>query len=120
MEFQSPYADGRTAVLLTAISSKDILSLSKVLMEPSVQAKIEGDLSLIDLDTETEDYKVVSFNLGKRYFSGKGGKVSKLDLYLYMYPWLYYVAVGVVIIFLTLSLFYLLVRYRKKRLKIDT
>lgn len=119
MEFHSPYADGRSVVLFTATSTKDILSLSEVLMEPSVQAKIEGDLALVDLDTETEDYKVISFNIGKRYFSGKSGKVSKLDLYLYTYPWLYYISVAGVIIFLSLAFFYLLVRYRKKRLKVE-
>lgn len=119
MGFQSPYAEGRSAVMFTATSTKDILSLSKVLMEPSVQAKIEGDISLVDLETETEDYKVLSFNIGKRYFSGKSGMVSKLDLYLYTYPWLYYVTVGVVIIFLSFAIFYLLVRYRKKRLKVE-
>lgn len=118
MEFQSPYTGGRSAVLFTATSTKGILSLSEVLMEPSVQAKIEGDLSLIDLETETEDYKVLTFNIGKKYFSGKSGKISKLDLYLYTYPWLYYASVAVVIIFLSLAFFYLLVRYRKKRLKI--
>lgn len=120
MEFQSPHANGRSVVLLTGASTNEILSLTRALMEPSVEAKIKGGLSLVELDTQTEDYKVFSLNnVGKRYFSSKSGKVSNLELYLYRYPWLYYLAVAVVVTLLALTIFYLLVRYRKKRLKIE-
>jgi hypothetical protein len=118
MEFQSPYAEGRTAVLLTATSTKELLDLTYAIMEPAVQAKCEGDLVLIDL--KPPDYNVVSMNIGRKYFAGKAGKVSKIDMYLYTYPWLYYAALALVIIVLSLLFFYLLKKHRERRVKGET
>ncbi|MBF0558919.1 MAG: cellulose biosynthesis cyclic di-GMP-binding regulatory protein BcsB [Nitrospirae bacterium] len=115
MEFMSPYKDGRTVLLLTAASSEEMYSLSQALTEPAVQAKCEG--SLVTVDLSPPDYNVSSLNVGKKYFSGKSGSVSALDRYIYSYPWLYYVAVVLVIISLSLVLFYMLKKYRVRRLK---
>lgn len=115
MEFQSPYADGRTAVLFTAYSSKELLDMSIILMDLGVQSKIEGSLVLIDLNEP--DKNIIALDVGKKYFAGKAGPVSKINAYLYTYPWLYYAALGLVVIILSLILFFLLNRYRKKRIK---
>lgn len=115
MEFQSPYADGRTVVLLTASSSKELLDMSIALMDHSVQSKIEGSLVLIDLIEP--DKNIIALDIGERYFAGKAGPVSRLNAYLYTYPWLYYVMLGLVIIILSLILFFFLNKYRKRRIK---
>lgn len=115
MEFLSPFTEGRTVLLATAATSEDLQALSRALLEPGVQSKSEGGLVLIDLSPP--DYTVSSLQVGKRYFSGKTGKVSLIDRYLFFYPWLYYIAVAAVIIALGLVLFYLLKRYRARRFK---
>jgi len=117
MEIQSPYVTGRSIVMLTAASTKDARALSEVLLEPSVQANIKGDLNLINLIPVKEDYNVISFEIGKKYFSGKAGVFSKFDAFMFAYPWLYYAALVFVLVFLSAGLFYLLVKHRKKRLK---
>ncbi|HAK89626.1 MAG TPA: cellulose synthase [Nitrospiraceae bacterium] len=115
MEFQSPYAEGRTAIVFTASSTKELLALAEAVMDPGVQAKSEGDLVLIDLD-KTE-YNIIAMKVGKKYFAGKSGRVSKIDMYLYSYPWLYYAALGLTILLLSLTIFFLIRRYRKRRIK---
>jgi hypothetical protein len=115
MEFLSPFTEGRTVLLATAATSDDLQALSRALLEPAVQAKSEGGLVLIDLSPP--DYSVSSLQVGKRYFSGKTGKVSLIDRYLFFYPWLYYAALATVIIGLGLVLFFILNRYRARRLK---
>jgi hypothetical protein len=114
MEFLSPFTEGRTVLLATAASTDDLHVLSRALLEPGIQTKAEGGLVLIDLSPP--DFAVSSLQVGKRYFSGKTGQVSTIDRYLYFYPWLYYVAVAVVIISLGLIIFYILKRYRTRRL----
>lgn len=112
MEFQSPYANGSSVVVLTAYSPKDVLDLSTALMESSVQSSIKGDLILIDLNNPEKD--IVAMDVGKKYFAGETGFLSVMNSYLYTYPWLYYLMVGVVVIILSLIVFSLLHRYRKK------
>ena len=115
MEFQSPDMEGRTVLMFTAVSSKDLLDMTHALMEPAVQAKCEGNLVLVELTPP--DYKIVSMSLGEKYFAGKSGKISKLDMYLYRYPWLYYVALAVVVLVLSGAIFFFLLRYRKRRIR---
>ncbi len=115
MEFQSPYAGGRTVLLLTACSSRELLSLSLALLDPGVQANIKGDLVLIDLDEP--DKNIFAVDIGKKYFAGKAGLISRMDVFLFANPWAYYTALGLVIILLGLLVFYFLNKYRKKRIK---
>ncbi len=114
MEFQSPYAEGRTAVLLTASSPRGLLALSLALMKPGVQANVKGDTVLIDLNEPEKN--MLAMSIGRRYFAGKAGFVSRMNAYLFTYPWLYYIALGLVVVALGLTLFYFLNRYRKKRI----
>jgi hypothetical protein len=115
MEFLSPYTEGRTVIMLTAVSTQDLLALSDALTESSVQSQCLGDLNLIDLTPP--DYKVSALAIGKKYMAGQTGKVSLLQRYLYFYPWLYYLAVALIVISLSLLIFYLLKKYRDRRLK---
>jgi hypothetical protein len=115
MEFMSPFSAGRSVVLLTAVSTQELLALSDALGEPAVQTQCAGSLNLIDLTPP--DYAVFSQDIGKKYVSGKTGKASLVERYLYFYPWLYYLVTVLVIVVLCLILFYLLKKYRDRRLK---
>ena len=115
MEFLSPYSEGRTVIMLTAVTTQELLALSDALTESSVQSQCMGDLNLIDLTPP--DYKVFSLAIGKKYMAGQTGKASILQRYLYFYPWLYYLAASLVVIILSLLIFYLLKKYRDRRLK---
>lgn len=116
MEFQSPFVEGRTILLITAHSTKDLLVLSEALIEPVVQGAIKGDVVMIDLTPP--DYNVSALDIGQKYFTGKSGKVSKLDFYLQSYPYIYQLALGFIILFITSIGFYFLMRHRKRRKKI--
>ncbi|QWR76391.1 cellulose biosynthesis cyclic di-GMP-binding regulatory protein BcsB [Candidatus Magnetomonas plexicatena] len=116
MEFESPYAQGKTAILLTAAATKDVFKVSEALLDSNVQGDCKGDLNIIDLTPP--DYKVISLSTGKKYFSGKTGVTSRLDAYLYVYPWLYYVAIGLAVTVIGSTLYVILKAYRKRRLNV--
>lgn len=113
MEFQSPYKKGRTILLLTAISTKKLLLFSEALLEPAIQARSKGDVVMVDLTPPT--YQVTALDIGKKFFTGKSGKVSKLDFYLQTYPYLYQTLLGLLVLLLALSSFYFLQRRSRKR-----
>jgi len=115
MEFQSPYETGRSILLLTAISSENLEKLSKVLLEQDVQSMAYGGLSLVDLTPP--HYEVNSLRVGKKYYIGKLGHFTKIDLYLYSHFWLFFLLLILAILLLTLTVFYLLKKYRKRRIK---
>ncbi|MBI4350970.1 MAG: cellulose biosynthesis cyclic di-GMP-binding regulatory protein BcsB [Elusimicrobia bacterium] len=114
MEFESPYSEGRSVVLLSAHDPKELLALSVALADPGVQANVKGDLVLIGLANPEKNIMAVA--VGKKYFAGKAGLLSRMDVFLYSYPWLYNVLLGLVILVLSLALFYFLQKYRKKRI----
>ena len=112
-QFQSPYQEGRTVLLITAASTKTLLAFSEALLEPSVQARSKGDVVMVDLTPP--DYRVSSLKVGRDYVSGKSGKISKVNFYLHSYPYLYYISLVLVVLVLGLAIFVLLKQYRKKR-----
>ncbi|MGR3319611.1 MAG: cellulose biosynthesis cyclic di-GMP-binding regulatory protein BcsB [Candidatus Anammoxibacter sp.] len=115
MQFQSPYKKGRSVTLFTANSLKDLSSLGVALLDAGVSASIKGDLSIIDLTPP--DYKIYSMEIGDTYASGKGGEITKLNVYLHALSKYYYIIVVALIIFLSLTIFYLLNKYRRRRIK---
>lgn len=114
MEFQSPYGEGHSVVLLTARTPKEVRALSLALMKYSVQANLKGDLVLLDLNDPEKN--MIAVSIGRKYFAGKAGPISKMDAYLYAHPWLYYALLALVVVALSLALFYFLNKYRKKRI----
>ncbi|MGR3218830.1 MAG: cellulose biosynthesis cyclic di-GMP-binding regulatory protein BcsB, partial [Candidatus Anammoxibacter sp.] len=115
MQFESPYNKGRSVTLFTANSLKDMKALGLALLDAGVNSSIKGDLTIIDLTPP--DYKVYPMEIGKTYASGKGGEMSTFAAYIFALSKYYYIIVVVLIIFLSLTIFYLLNRYRKKRIK---
>lgn len=115
MEFQSPYKEGRSVLLLTASSAKELYALTEALLEPVVESECSGDLAIVDLTPP--DYKVYALDIGKKYYSGKEGKISLINAYLYSLNKLYYLILIGLIIFSSLTIFYLLNRHRKRRLQ---
>lgn len=114
MQFQSPYKEGRSMMVATATTSAGVYELSKALLDYGVQGTIEGDVALIGLSAP--DYPVHSLKVGKSYFTGKSGDISKIDFYLHSYPYIYYVALVVTILIITFAAFYFLRRRWKKRM----
>ena len=115
MEFLSPFSEGRTVLMMTAVIPHDLETLSNALTETSVQSACTGDLSIVDL--EQPEFKVDSLLVGKKYISGRSGDVSTIKRYLYFNPWLYYLVTTLALITISLLLFYLLKQFRKRRLK---
>jgi len=103
-------------LMITALSPKELNTFSKMLLEPAVEGACKGDLALVDL-TSAPDYKVFAFDIGKKYFSGKGGKISRMKAYLYSITKYYVYVLIFVLLFLGITIFYLLNRFRKRRLK---
>lgn len=114
MQFQSPYKEGRSMMVATATTSAGVYELSKALLDYGVQGTIEGDVALIGLSAP--DYPVHSLKVGKSYFTGKSGDISKIDFYLHSYPYIYYVALASTILIITFAAYYFLRRRWKKRI----
>ncbi len=118
MEFESPYKKGRSVLLLTGASTKELSSLSQALLEPAVQVQMAGDLMLIDL-AAPPDYRVKTISAGEKYYTGKSGKISAIEYHLFKYPYIYYISVALLVLVVSLILFYMLKRYRRKRMSDD-
>lgn len=118
MEFESPFKQGRTVLLFTAGSPRDLLHFSYALLDPGVQSMSEGDLIMVGLTPP--DYKVSALKTGKRYFTGKTGTITLIGVYLYTYPILYYIAILILILIVSLTAFYILRRFRRKRRLTET
>jgi len=114
MQFQSPYKEGRSMMVATATTSAGIYELSKALLDYGIQGNIKGDVALIGLTPP--DYSIHSLNVGKSFFTGKSGNISKVDFYLHSYPYIYYVSLAATILIITFAAFYFLKRRWKKRM----
>ena len=115
MEFESPYKKGRTILLLTGASTKELLLLSEALLETGVQTEITGDLAIIDLKNPPV-YNVKALRTGGKYFTGRFDKFYLIDYYLYKYPYLYYASIMLLVPIISLALFFYIKKYRKRRL----
>ena len=120
MQFESPYKVGRSIILITANSNKELRTFSEVLLEPSVGGQCKGDVAIVNLKSsklDKLDYEVVSLEVGDKYHSGKKGEITEIESYLFSLDKLYFVISGLLILFLGLTIYYLARRYRKRRLK---
>ncbi|HEY5995287.1 MAG TPA: cellulose biosynthesis cyclic di-GMP-binding regulatory protein BcsB [Gallionellaceae bacterium] len=114
MEFESPNKRGRSVVIATAQTEKDLLALGDALLSPGIQARIKGDVSLVQLDVP--EYDVVSMDVGKNYSTGDKGGVSRIDAFLYANPYIFYGLIALGLVALSWFLFWLARRNRAKRL----
>ena len=115
MEFQSPYKKGRSVLLLTADTTKDLCTFTEALLDAGVQSKCIGDLAIVN--NTLQDYTVYVMDIGGKYYSGESGKISTISAYLYSLNNLYYFILIGLIIVLGLTIFYLLNKHRKTRLQ---
>lgn len=122
MEFESPFQAGRSALLFAADEQADLVRLSEQLLDPEIQSQINGDLIIFEfLDPKT---KVTALSVGKRYTTGKQGKVDwidtgmdRLDSLLYANKAVFYGLLVVALAGLSWVLFVAIRRYRIRRLK---
>jgi hypothetical protein len=124
MQFQSPYMEGRTAMIVTATTDEGVLRLVDTLYEPKLQTQAKGDLLIADFSPGGPDNKrpggdeprVTAMQAGQTYVTGKGGKISKADFYLSSYPWIYWTAVALAVLLLSVALYFLVKRQQRRRL----
>lgn len=113
MEFESIYKKGRTIILLTAESGEDLQILGDAVLDPNVQGRMKGDVSLIELTSPK--YNVTSMAVGKKFTTGDKGEVSLIDSFLHEYLSVFYALVVGLILLLAMFGFWGLRRYRTKR-----
>ena len=114
MEFESANKRGRSVVIATAQTEKDLLALGDALLSPSIQARIRGDVSLVQLDVP--EYDVVSIEVGQKYSTGDKGGISSVDAFLYKNTYFFYGLIALALVTLSLLVFWLARRHRAKRL----
>jgi hypothetical protein len=115
MQFESPNKTGRTLVLATAQTEKDLLLLGDALLSPGIQNSMSGDVALIRLDVP--EYEVTSLSVGKKYSTGDKGSTSGVDAFLYGNIYVLYGLIALAIILLSVVGYWLLRKYRGKRTK---
>ena len=113
MEFESVYKRGRSIILVTAESSESLLLLGDAILEPDIQGRMKGDVSIIELTSPK--YKVSSMMVGKKYSTGDKGNVSLIDSILHEYLYIFYGLIVAFIIALAIFGYWMLRRYRTKR-----
>lgn len=113
MEFESAQKKGRSVVLVTAQTEKDLLAMSDALLQPGVQVQMHGDVSLVKLNAP--DYDVTSLSAGKKYSTGEKGNISFIDSILYGNIYLFYSLIVLAIGALGMLVYWLLRRFRNRR-----
>jgi len=112
MQFQSPFENGRTVVIITASDNDDLVEVSRELLEPVVQAQSRGDVMLIEF--AKPESKVSTLDTGKHYMTGKAGAAMTIESYLFTRPALHY-AILVAILVLVSAAIYVYLRRRRAR-----
>jgi hypothetical protein len=115
MEFESAHKKGRSVVVATAQTEKDLLTLGDALLQPGIQSRMTGDITLIKLDVP--DYDLTSLRAGKKYSTGNKGDVSLIDSFLYADTYALYGLIALTILVLSTLGYWLLRRHRAKRVK---
>lgn len=115
MQFESANQKGRSVVLVTAQTEKDLLALGDALLSSSIQARIHGDVSLIQLDEP--EYGVTSLKVGKKYSTGNKGDISAVDAFLYANTYVFFGLIVMAILSLSMVGYWLIRRYRGKRIQ---
>jgi cellulose synthase operon protein B len=113
MEFESPYKQGRSVLVLTSQSDKGLEALGDAMLDPGVQAGMTGDLALIDL--ANPKYPVTSLNVGKKYTTGNKGNISVVDSFLYANSYVFYGAIAAALLALAGIGYWRLRVFRTKR-----
>ena len=67
---------------------------------------------------DASKYEATSMKVGKTYSTGNKGDISYLDAFLYSYKYVFYILVALAVLLLGLIGYWLLKRYRKKRIKV--
>lgn len=116
-EFQSPYDEVRTGLLVSAETNEDLLRGTFALWEPSVQARCREDLIIVELDRP--DFKTYTQKVGKTYYVGKIGPFSRLDYLSHNYPLAFFGALFFSLLVLAFILHRLLKRLGAKRVEHD-
>ena len=112
MQFQHPHAAGRTVVLLTAANGRELISGSKALWDPVVQAGCQGDLTF--LYPQAGEYDTLAMQVGSNYFLGKSGTIPVIQNLVNTYPLIFLIALLMVLLLL-LALTMMYIRKRRKR-----
>jgi hypothetical protein len=112
MQFQSPLMKGRSVFMVTASDSAALEKLSQALLDPGVQSNSKGDLAFIRLNPP--DYDVYSLSVKEKFFTGKLGKISSVELFLHSSPYIYYGAIGALVLVFG-TIIFLLLKWRKLR-----
>ena len=113
-QFRSPHQMGRSVLLLSALSSRELLQGAVMMWEPLVQGRIGGDLAILELPSP--DMKVASAQMGSKYYVGERGSVSRVSSFLYTYPWLFLALLVLAFLILAYAIYHLLKRQRRKRI----
>lgn len=117
MEFQARGSSGRTVVVATAQSEKDLLALGDALWSPAIQERISGDVALVKLDAP--EYEVTSLAVGKKYSTSDKGGVSLVNAYVYANVHMFFGLAAFAMIALGLFGYWLLLHYRRKRVQTE-
>lgn len=112
-QFQSPFKESCSILLLTGESGEKILEGARALWEPSVQARLRGDLAIVDL--KAPDFPTSSLEVKTKYYIGDLDRFSRISMWFYNRPWVFALVLVLAFILLALAVFYALRRFRQRR-----
>ncbi|MBI9093031.1 MAG: cellulose biosynthesis cyclic di-GMP-binding regulatory protein BcsB [Desulfobacterium sp.] len=84
MQFQSPFKNNRTVMVLTAHTLDDMAAAGTALWDRGLQSSSSGDTLLIDLSDPA--YKTTALKLGPSYYLGNVGSTPFIAYYTNTYP----------------------------------
>lgn len=111
-QFESPIKGGRTALVVTASTSPELLQGVQELWNPSLQGAMVGDTSLVRLSGKKP--QVYNQKAADTYYVGQVTAFGGVDYLLHTYPLLF---AGIMLGFVLLAIVLLLVFLRRRKKK---
>jgi hypothetical protein len=113
-EFESPFKDMRSVVLVTADTNQDLVNGTLSLWDYAVHSAIRGDLALVDYSSDP--LEVTWGKVGLAYYQGDTGSINWLNYLANSYPKVFFFSIAAALLICALSVMILLGIYKKKRL----
>lgn len=117
MGMESPYVAGRSVLFFGAHSSAGVADLSRAVLDHDILGALNGTVAAVSFGSEASR-RVASLDYGRKYWTGKDGRLSRFVYFMYVHPFMYYGSLIFLILVLSLLLYFYLSGIRARRLEL--
>lgn len=113
-EFESPYKERNTVLVVTASEKESLLAGTYALLESAVFSKAAGALTVFDINAS--ENTIHSYYTDKTYYVGKMGIFPALNAWIYAHPLIFTSLMLILILLLAYLIYKTIKAFRVKRI----